>query len=34
MGNEYQVMLATLAWWVIFYSPDDLGYKLVMSKAG
>jgi len=33
MGNEYQVLLATLAWWVVFYSPDDLGYKLVMSKV-
>jgi len=33
MGNEYHLQLATFAWWVVFYIPDDSGYKLVMSKV-
>merc|ERR1719411_2359944 len=28
LSNEYQLMLASLIWWAVFYSPGDLFYSL------
>jgi len=33
LSNEYNVMLSTLVWWAIFYSPGDLVYSLVNNQA-
>jgi len=33
VSNETQVMLATLVWWAIFYSPGDLVYTIVKNQA-
>ena len=34
LSNEYSVLLATGSWWVVFYSPGDLGYTLARNKVG
>lgn len=32
MSNEYQVMLATIIWWGVFFSPGDLVYSISKNK--
>jgi len=32
LSNEYNVLLATLIWWGVFYSPGDLVYSLVKNQ--
>jgi hypothetical protein len=27
VSNEYSLMLATLVWWILFYSPGDVAYQ-------
>ena len=34
LSNEYSVLVATGSWWVVFYSPGDLGYTLARNKVG
>merc|ERR1711936_172534 len=29
LSNEYNVLLATIIWWGVFYSPGDIVYSLV-----
>merc|ERR1719348_1691075 len=33
LSNEYQLLLASLVWWLVFYSPADLAYSLVTNKV-
>jgi len=33
LSNEWNVVLATGSWWVVFYCPGDLGYSLARSKV-
>merc|ERR1719394_102043 len=33
VSNETQVMLATVVWWAVFYSPGDIVYTLVKNLA-
>jgi len=33
LSNEYNVLLATLIWWGVFYSPGDLVYSLAKNQA-
>jgi len=32
LSNEYNVLLATLIWWGVFYSPGDLVYSLAKNQ--
>jgi len=32
VSDEYQVMLASVVWWAVFYSPGDLVYSLAKNK--
>jgi len=32
VSNEYQVMLASLIWWSVFFSPGDIFYSLTKHK--
>merc|ERR1712123_543231 len=34
LSNEYNVLLATIIWWGVFYSPGDLVYALAMNQVG
>jgi hypothetical protein len=27
VSNEYSLVLATLVWWILFYSPGDVAYQ-------
>jgi len=33
LSNEYNVLLATIIWWGVFYSPGDLVYSLVKNQV-
>jgi len=33
VSNEQQVLLASLVWWAVFYSPGDLAYTLAKNKV-
>jgi len=33
VSNEYNLYLATLVWWAIFYSPGDIVYSVVKNQA-
>jgi len=33
MSNEYNVLLATIIWWGVFYSPGDLVYSLAKNQV-
>jgi len=33
LSNEYNVILATLVWWAVFYSPGDMVYSIVNIQA-
>jgi len=33
LSNEYNVLLATLIWWGVFYSPGDLVYSLAKNQV-
>ena len=33
LSNEYQVMLASLIWWSVFFSPGDIFYSLTKHKV-
>merc|ERR1712013_730389 len=32
LANEFNVLLATLIWWGVFYSPGDLVYSLAKNQ--
>merc|ERR1719495_415811 len=32
ISSEYNVLLATIIWWGVFYSPGDLVYSLVKNQ--
>ena len=34
LSNEHQLLLASLVWWSVFYSPGDLAYSLATNKVG
>ena len=33
LSNEHQLLLASLVWWSVFYSPGDLAYSLATNKV-
>ena len=33
MSSEYNVLLATIIWWGVFYSPGDMVYTLVNNQV-